>query len=397
MLNDKNLESVINNGPIHISSSPASSLSTPPVLERTYSYTKEMKPKQENMLRGKILKFLKRVTQNVLGFSMTNNINLFITMLVVLVVLLVSILSIALLVMKITGDREMLIQGLYERNFDDDDDDVNLQTASSVTIFSPSVMNGVLYRPLITNQNSFHIHMDIGTPVPRRKLLIVDTGSYLMAFPCHVCKNCGKRHSDQAYFNYEESETGQIVPCDECKSASYCITNSMGNKVCWLSMQYTEGSSWTGFEVSDYVGFGDAVDADYNIQYQNSDNVHTSARHIFGCINSEKGTFQYQSADGIMGMAVKSPGSSIVDSFHRAGTIDNRSFSLCFSKKGGIFSLGGSASATHTNDAMKFTPLDPSHTFYVVQVESVFIDDEKVSNGLRGFSQGRGSIVDSGT
>lgn len=270
----------------------------------------------------------------------------------------------------------------------------DLSTIGAAHPPSPSV----LYRPLIARQNSHHIYLDIGSPSPRRKLLIVDTGSYMTAFPCQGCRNCGKKHTDSIYFHHEESSTGSLVECDSCNDGSYCVPNVNRKKVCWISMKYMEGSSWTGYEVSDVVSFGwEDYHDNYFPQYSSSTNEESSAKHVFGCINSETGTFRSQAADGIMGLADKAQSISIVHSFYTSGKIPENTFSLCLSKTGGIFSLGGSANAAHLDRQMSYSPLDPNVTLYKVKIKQVMIGSIQVEGNLGEYTRKHNAIIDSGS
>lgn len=69
--------------------------------------------------------------------------------------------------------------------------------------------------PLRSNMGTHYLFAHVGNP-PQRVSLIVDTGSYTLAFPCAGCKNCrvGQR---QSFWDPQVSKTGFEVGCDECQ------------------------------------------------------------------------------------------------------------------------------------------------------------------------------------
>lgn len=69
--------------------------------------------------------------------------------------------------------------------------------------------------PLFAARDSHHIHVYIGSP-PQRRIVIVDTGSRLLVFPCHPCNQCGTKHVSGGYFDPEISSTDSTNDCNQC-------------------------------------------------------------------------------------------------------------------------------------------------------------------------------------
>lgn len=258
-----------------------------------------------------------------------------------------------------------------------------------------------IHRPLVAKHNSHHIFLDIGTPY-KRQLLIVDTGSFHTAFPCDPCVDCGTHHANSMFYSVSDSSSSRHVTCGDCQSTTSCVKDKHGVNKCWLRKQYTEGSSWTGYEVMDYVWFGNS-ETEFDFDHIQEEHQRMSTEYVFGCVNSEQGMFKDQYADGIMGLGMSNSKSSIMQAFYDSGSIPSDAFALCFSRTGGIFSLGGPATSAHT-EMMMYTDLVTSRhhgksheSLYVVNIVSIFIGDEPVEGGFDGFSTGKGTVIDSGT
>jgi len=116
---------------------------------------------------------------------------------------------------------------------------------------------------------------------------------------------------------------------------------------------------------------------------------------VFGCQLTESGLFRTQYADGIMGMTMDPY--SIISAFHDNGSIRRKSFSMCLDRNDGILSLGGHLSENHHVGPMQFTNLIPGTSLYSVVVQSIYLNNEEIKNGVSGFNTGRGTIIDSGT
>lgn len=149
------------------------------------------------------------------------------------------------------------------------------------------------------------------------------------------------------------------------------------------------------------------AETEFDFDHIQEEHLRMSTEYVFGCVNSEKGMFKDQYADGIMGLGMSNSKSAIIRAFYDSGSIHSDVFALCFSQTGGIFSLGGPATDAHT-EIMKYTDLVMSHphgknneeSLFVVDIVSVFIGDEPVVcllGELDGFRTGKGTVIDSGT
>ncbi len=148
--------------------------------------------------------------------------------------------------------------------------------------------------PLYFHSGSYHIYLNVGSPIPQRQLVIVDTGSHYTAFPCDPCMNCGlNTHASSQYFSPANSSSFVAVPCGQCRWANNIINNTgtrdnescgENHKTCPHKQHYTEGSSWTAYEAQDLVFIGTEDE-------QESQMLHSqlAAPFVFGCQMEENG------------------------------------------------------------------------------------------------------------
>mmetsp|Transcript_23948 Transcript_23948/g.36230 ORF Transcript_23948/g.36230 Transcript_23948/m.36230 type:complete len:493 (+) Transcript_23948:51-1529(+) len=269
--------------------------------------------------------------------------------------------------------------------------------------------------PLHASSGTHHVQMYIGSP-PQRQTLIIDTGSRLMAFPCEPCRSCGS-HASKKYFDPVLSTTDNMPTCGSCmlEGISKCsefstVGNVKGvkNKKCIISQKYTEGSSWTAYELEDLVWMG-ASDHKESIGMEY---MKMAVPYVFGCQTSEKGLFRKQYADGILGLAIHE--SSLVQALYDARSINRLAFSLCLTRTGGSLSAGGIATEERHLEPIRFTPIARDHGWFALTVERVLLGsvclagcyskDASPSSGvdyedtvLEAFHGGKGTILDSGT
>ena len=76
--------------------------------------------------------------------------------------------------------------------------------------------------PLFAAHQSHHAYIYIGSPAQRR-LVIVDTGSKVLVFPCDPCRKCGRSHFSADFFSLATSTTDITSPCDDCVFVSQSV------------------------------------------------------------------------------------------------------------------------------------------------------------------------------
>lgn len=246
--------------------------------------------------------------------------------------------------------------------------------------------------PLLAAHNSHHVYIYVGSP-PQRRLVIVDTGSRYLVLPCTPCVRCGKKHYSKAYFDPSVSTTDASNQCNlnECTFVSNKnqLDSCDSNDRCSFRQQYTEGSAISGFELEDIVWFG-TNDLEQSVKVY----MKSAVPYSFGCETYETGMIANQFADGIVGLISQGKG-NIIDIMFEQGAIHQNSFSLCLTKSGGTFSLGGTKMMSKHQETMQIEPLTSSD-YYAVHVKAVFIGDIAIENA-DAFNHGIGTIIDSGT
>jgi len=284
---------------------------------------------------------------------------------------------------------------------------------------------GALYQGYGTH----YVDLWVGSPIPQRQTVIVDTGSGVTAFPCEECKGCGDSyHTDRGY-KEALSDSFLVLPCDQCLRG-YCA-NMDGSKKCRISMSYAEGSSWTAYEARDICYAGGPHDGaltslgaqtnveDVTLVIIDPDEASKFAFELaFGCQISITGLFVSQLADGIMGM--ENENTSFWKQMLTQKAIPRPQFSLCFSRqdfvnrggtRAGAMTLGGVDPRLHMSP-MVFAKNMKSSGFYAVHLKAMYLregggvsarttsDDMKRMHKLdiSESSLNRGNvIVDSGT
>lgn len=67
---------------------------------------------------------------------------------------------------------------------------------------------------LRSSLGTHYVYADVGNP-PHKVSLIVDTGSFTMAFPCVGCDRCRVGHQED-FWNPKNSATVAFPGCDDC-------------------------------------------------------------------------------------------------------------------------------------------------------------------------------------
>lgn len=281
--------------------------------------------------------------------------------------------------------------------------------------------------PLEYGYGTHYVSLWVGSPIPQRMTLIIDTGSHHSAFPCKGCNQCGERYHIGSYFDPQKSNSYRALSCGECRWEAQCqpiptlsVTRfdtksyqSDYSHGCFLEMSYTEGSHWEAFQVTDRVFLGgkDLISVDdAEVQKHSFD-------FIFGCQTSLKGLFAYQLADGIMGMSQHE--ATLPRKMYEQGKLKSRIFSMCFrsdlvvdKNKGmisGLLTLGGTDERLNSSPMVYARNLSQSGWFTVYikklylrrggsrlkveQTEHTF----EVPLNAHAVNSGKGVIIDSGT
>lgn len=144
--------------------------------------------------------------------------------------------------------------------------------------------------PLIAAFNSHHIYIYVGSP-PQRRLVIADTGSRFLVFPCKPCTKCGNKHFSKEYFDPSYSTTDINNQCS-ARECFFSVKDSCNNSdECSWRSAFTEGSSVRGFEVEDLVWIGtDNLEGSIKVHMQ------AAVPFSFGCSTIETGLIANQVA-----------------------------------------------------------------------------------------------------
>lgn len=269
--------------------------------------------------------------------------------------------------------------------------------------------------PLHAHSGTHHVHLYVGSP-PQRQILIVDTGSRALSFPCQSLSSVGCKakgscrgggllgtHASPT-FAPSRSTTYFVSKCGSCRLTGISTCSLFGN-YCDFTQSYTEGSSWTATEVEDMVWLGSSNVVESLEQFM----PELAVAYSFGCQTSNKGLFRKQYADGILGLSVHE--TSLIVALWEGGVISRNAFSLCLTQEGGYLSLGGAFNnARHEvhhhhdqNLGMRMTPVTREHGYYSVEVIRLVVGNEAVVSTetypdlLQDMNAGKGCILDSGT
>jgi len=127
--------------------------------------------------------------------------------------------------------------------------------------------------------------LQIGSPVPQRQSVIIDTGSAITFVACTGCPASKCNKHDDPNFVPTRSESFRWEDCPSCKSGSKFSCQS--NHQCKFNLRYYDGAGASGRVFSDLVDFG-----------------WDPLRLQMGCASDERGGVITDHADGMMGLAV---------------------------------------------------------------------------------------------
>ncbi|KAI3916985.1 hypothetical protein MKW98_016719 [Papaver atlanticum] len=199
------------------------------------------------------------------------------------------------------------------------------------------------------------------------------------------CPKSSELGIELQFFDPGSSSSASLISCtdSECSSdEAGCLENSQYG----YQYQYGDGSGTAGFYVSDLLGF-DTVAG-------NSVMSNSSAPVVFGCSNYLSGdlTETDMAVDGILGFGQH--GMSIIHQLSSRG-ITPRVFSHCLKgtgRGGGVLVLGEVVA-----EGIVYSPVVPSQRLYNLDLQSIAINGLLVPIDPAVFSNGQGTIVDSGT
>jgi len=248
---------------------------------------------------------------------------------------------------------------------------------------------GALYQGYGTH----YVDVWVGKPYPQRQTVIVDTGSTVTAFPCAGCNDCGEEYHTDEYFHTQESKTYQVTDCESsrCNLGSCTTLNDYNHKVCNTRMSYAEGSSWSAVEATDVMYAGgphdgalihldeaEAVSEEKHIGDSPQDAYVFELNMSFGCQYRITGLFKTQLATGIMGME-DSP-KSFWKQMYNQGVIDEKRFSLCFSRQptasregteAGAMTIGGTDTRFHSTPMLYARNVQS--TSYGIRLKAIYL------------------------
>ncbi|KAJ1279088.1 hypothetical protein BS78_04G128700 [Paspalum vaginatum] len=246
---------------------------------------------------------------------------------------------------------------------------------------------------LPTETGLYYTRIEIGSP-PKGYYVQVDTGSDILWVNCIRCEGCPTRSNlGIELTQYDPAGSGATVGCDQ----EFCVANNAGvvpptcsstsPSTCQFRITYGDGSSTTGFFVTDTVRY-DQVSG-------NGQTTPSNASVTFGCgaqLGGDLGSSN-QALDGILGFGQSN--SSMLSQLAAAGKV-TKIFAHCLDTVhgGGIFAIGDVV-----QPKVNTTPLVPNMPHYNVNLEGISVGGATLQLPTSTFntSENQGTIIDSGT
>ncbi|XP_020107470.1 aspartic proteinase-like protein 2 [Ananas comosus] len=245
---------------------------------------------------------------------------------------------------------------------------------------------------LPTDTGLYYTQIGIGTP-SNSYYVQVDTGSDILWVNCISCDRCPKKSDlgiKLTLYDPKRSESGSLVSCKESFCASTYggeLPGCLANIPCQYSVMYGDGSSTTGFFVTDNVQY-DQITGDHETKQVN-------ASVTFGCGARQSGDLgsSSEALDGILGFGQSN--SSMISQLASSGKV-SKVFAHCLDSihGGGIFAIGHVV-----QPKVKTTPLVPNQPHYNVHLKAIEVGGAILQLPTDLFETGarKGTIIDSGT
>ncbi|XP_062223324.1 aspartic proteinase 36-like [Phragmites australis] len=243
---------------------------------------------------------------------------------------------------------------------------------------------------LPTETGLYYTRIGIGAPA-KGYYVQVDTGSDILWVNCIRCDGCPTRSGlGIELTQYDPAGSGVAVACDQ----EFCVANYGGvpptcssTSPCRFRITYGDGSSTTGFFVTDFLQY-DQVSGD-------GQTTPSNASVTFGCgaqLGGDLGSSN-QALDGILGFGQSN--SSVLSQLAAAGKV-RKIFAHCLDtvNGGGIFAIGNVV-----QPKVKTTPLVPNMPHYNVNLKAIAVGGATLQLPTNTFDIGesKGTIIDSGT
>uniref|UniRef100_A0ACD5YPK1 Uncharacterized protein n=1 Tax=Avena sativa TaxID=4498 RepID=A0ACD5YPK1_AVESA len=246
---------------------------------------------------------------------------------------------------------------------------------------------------LPTETGLYFTEIGIGTPA-RTYYVQVDTGSDILWVNCISCETCPRKSGlgiELTLYDPSGSGSGSAVTCgqDFCVATNNGVTPTCPSTAspCQYSITYGDGSSTTGFFVTDVLHYNQ-VSGDAKAVVANTSITFGCGAKIGGGLGSSD-----QALDGIFGFGQSN--SSVLSQLASAGKV-SKIFSHCLDtvNGGGIFAIGNVV-----QPKVKTTPLVPGMPHYNVNLESIDVGGKtlQLPTNIFDIGESKGTIIDSGT
>lgn len=246
---------------------------------------------------------------------------------------------------------------------------------------------------LPTETGLYFTEIGIGSPA-KSYYVQVDTGSDILWVNCISCDTCPRKSGlgiELQLYDPAASGNSSAVTCGQefCAASNGGVIPSCPGPAtpCQYSITYGDGSSTTGFFVTDLL--------QYNQVSGDGQTGLASTSITFGCgakIGGDLGSSD-QALDGILGFGQSN--SSMLSQLASAGKV-TKIFSHCLDtvNGGGIFAIGNVV-----QPKVKTTPLVPDMPHYNVNLKAIDVGGAtlKLPTNIFDNGQSKGTIIDSGT